>query len=328
MLGGGSGRVAAMGRWRVIILAGAGAAALFSASAALGSAPPVSSHGVELVPLVNPSSDPLEIVPLVPPKATPPATDDLEIAPLIPKKPPPVIEIIRWKKKKVTRPRQPNFTVRQQTFNAYLAGEQSAILRSTIDVDAEPGRCNRTGSATVVYFASRRPVLASAAGRSISIPPLPVTINFASSLAYNPDIDSCFTLRPSSACRPDGQGLPGTATFATRGDGTTTRSLYLERLQVDEAKAGSACVDGLFGFPEVLGIDSGSENAAIPWGAVGSRSQQNVSIGKSYGTEGNQSTPGTTCTSEVTGYACAFSSLTKWNLRLVRAPQKRIPGLR
>jgi len=315
--------------WRsAVILAGAGTAALLCAPAALGSAPPASSHGVKPVPLLSRSSDPLEIVPLIPPKATPPATDDLEIAPLIPKKPPPVIEIIRWKKKKVTRPKRPNFTVRQQTFNAYLTGVQSAILSSTIDVDAEPGLCNRSGSATVVYFASRRPVLASAAGKSISIPPLPVTINFASSLSYNPDIDSCFTLRPSSACRPDGQSLPGTATFGTRGNGTTTRSLYLERLQVDEATAGSACVDGLFGFPEILGIDSGSENAAIPWGAVGSRSQQNVSIGNSYRTEGNQSTPGTTCTSEVTGYACAFSSLTKWNLRLVRAPQKKIPGLR
>jgi len=295
-------------------------------------APGAWGHGLEIVPLVPasppPGADDLETAPLVPPKPAAPPVDDLEIAPLIPKKPPPAIEIIRWKKKKVTRPRYPDYSARQQTFNAYLAGSQSAILRWAIDVDAEPGRCNRAGNATVVYFASRRPILVSAANRSISIGSIPVTINFASSVSYNPDKDSCFALRPSSACRLDAQELPGTATLSTRGNGTSTRAVYLSSLSIDEARAGSTCVSGIFGFPEILGVDSGVEDAPIPWRAVNSRSQQNVALGRSYGTAGNQSTPGTTCTQVSTGYACSFSSTTKWNLRLVRATQRRVPGQR
>ena len=291
-------------------------------------------HGVEIAPLVPPTSPspmvvaPLDLVPLVPPRPTPYPGSDLEIAPLIPKAPPPMIEIIRWKKKKVKRPRTPNYSVRQQTFNAYIAGEQSALLRWTIDVEAEPGLCNRVGTSTVVYFSSTRPVLLSAARRSMPDIAMPVTITFASSISYNPDIGSCLNLAPSSDCRLDARSLPGTARLATRGNGTTVRSLYLADLTIDAARAGSTCTNGLFGFPEILGVDSGVENAPIPWGAVNSRSQQNVNIGRSYGTAGNQSSGGTTCASEATGWACAFSSVTKWNLRLVRAPQKRVAGLR
>lgn len=308
------------------------AAALVALPAALSSAAPFGSHGVEAVPLVpaspSPRADDLEIVPLVPPKPTAPAVDDLEIVPLVPKKPPPMIEIIRWKKKKVTRPRYPDYTSRQQTFNAYLAGEQSAILRWSIDVEAAPGLCNRAGYATVVYFASTRPVLVSAARRSISIGSFPVTINFASSVSHNPDRESCLTLQPSTACRLDAQGLPGTATISTRGNGTATRSVYLSSLTIDERRAGSTCVSGLFGFPEILGLGSGDEDARIPWAVVNSRSQQNVNLGRVYGTAGNQSSPGTTCSHEATGYACSFASTTRWNLRLVRATQKQIAGLR
>ena len=310
------------------------AVALAVAPVALSSAAPFGSHGVELAPLVPTSPPPkggdLEIVPLVPPKPTAPAVDDLEIVPLIPKKPPPMIEIIRWKKKKVKRPRYPDYTGRQQTFNAYLAGEQSAIMRWSIDVDAAPGLCNRGGVATVVYFASTRPVLVSSARRSISDLAIPVTINFASSLTYNPDKDSCFGLGPSPDCRLDAQSLPGTAMITTRGNGTVTRSLYLSSLSVDETRAGSTCLSGLFGFPEILGLGSGGEDAPIPWAVVNSRSQQNVTLGRAYGTAGNQSSQGSTCyhSRDSAGYACSFASTTRWNLRLVRATQKQIAGLR
>lgn len=310
------------------------AAALVAVPAALSSAAPFGSHGVEAVPLVpaspSPRADDLEIVPLVPPKPTAPAVDDLEIVPLVPKKPPPMIEIIRWKKKKVTRPRYPDYTSRQQTFNAYLAGEQSAILRWSIDVEAAPGLCNRGGVATVVYFASTRPVLVSAARRSISDMAIPVTINFASSISHTPDRNSCFGLGPSPDCRLDAQSLPGTAMISTRGNGTVTRSLRLTSLSVDESRVGSTCVSGLFGFPEILGLGSGYEDAPIPWAVVNSRSQQNVNLGRVYGTAGNQSTEGTTCyhSRDSAGYACSFASTTRWNLRLVRATQKQIAGLR
>lgn len=309
----------------------AGLAAIGPATAA----PPVLpawSHGIELAPLVPPTSPPARagdilLVPLVPPAPTKPPVDDLEIAPLIPKKPPPMVEIIRWKKKKVKRPRYPDYTARQQTFNAYLTGGQSAILRTAIaGLDPEPGLCTRNGSSTVVYFSSRRPVLVSASRRSIGDISVPVDITFAASVAHMPDINSCFGLQPSNACRLDARNLRGTATLSTRGDGTSVRSLYLSSLTIDEATAGSACVGGLFGFPAILlpqGDESAVVDARIPWGAVSSRSGQNVNIGRVYGTAGDQSVSGTTCASEAAAYTCSFSSVTKWNLRLIRAQQRR-----
>lgn len=115
----------------------------------------------------RPAAGDILLVPLVPPLPSPPP-DDLEIAPLIPKKPAPMIEIIRWKKKKVTRPKYPNYSARQQTFHAYLAAEQSAILRWNIaGLQPEPGLCTGAGSSTVVYFSSRRPVLVSADRKSV-----------------------------------------------------------------------------------------------------------------------------------------------------------------
>ena len=269
--------------------------------------------------------DPIEPVPLVAPVPTPPAMPVAQ--PRL--QPPPTIEIIRWKKTPVRRPKRADYMAASQTFNAVVAGTQSATLQWSIDVDAEPGRCNRHSEATVVTFASTRPVLVSAAPRSsLSITSLPVTINFATSASYNPDFDSCFSPQPNSSCRLDGQSLPGTATFATRGNGKVTRSLYLQRLDVDTSKAGASCVGGLFGYPEILGLDSGSENAAIPWAAVGSRSRQNVSISKVYGTQGDQTQDVNTCTHEGSYWVCAFASRTEWRLTLLRAPQVRIPGWR
>jgi hypothetical protein len=309
-------------------------AAAATATATATAAPaPAWGHGGEIAPLVQPSSprpaagDTL-LVPLVPPLPSPPP-DDLEIAPLIPKKPAPMIEIIRWKKKKVTRPKYPNYSARQQTFHAYLAAEQSAILRWNIaGLQPEPGLCTGAGSSTVVYFSSRRPVLVSAAGRSMESISVPVNITFASTVAHVPDRNSCLNLQPSNECRLDARNLPGTATLSTRGNGTVVRYLYLSSLTIDPAKAGSACVDGLFGFPDILGIDSGAENAAIPWGAVNSRSGRNVNIGRSYGTAGTQAEGSSGCSTPSEGYTCSYASITKWNLRLIRAKQVRVRGVR
>jgi hypothetical protein len=316
---------------------GVGLVAAASAIAA-PAATAASSHGDIAEPLIQPTSPPADagdglLVPLLPPTPTPPPADTLKVAPPIPVKPPPMVEIIRWKKKKAKRPRYPDFSAQRQTFNAYLSGEQSAIVRWSIaGLQPEPGLCTGGGSSTVVYFASRRPVLVSAGRRSMEDISVPVDITFASTLAHVPDIDSCFGLQPSNACRLDARGLRGTATLSTRGNGTVVRSLYLSSLMIDEASAGVTCVDGIFGFPRILSPGTDGESAVvdarIPWGAVNSRSRQNVNIGRAYGVVGDQSSAGNGCNSPAEGYTCASSSITKWNLRLIRAQQKRLPGLR
>lgn len=297
----------------VAILIGAGTPAV---SAPNGG--PLASHGVEAVPLV----DDLEIAPLVPPMPAKPQLDPLEAVPLVAPKPPPVIEIIRWKKKPVKRPRQPNVSRSGGLFNGYIAGTQSATIQWAI-AGVDPGPCIRQNQATAVAFASTRPVLVSATPRSsFSIIPMPVTINFASSIAYSPDIENCFrSLQPSTSCRLDGRGIPGTATIQTRGTSRVTRSVYLQSLTIDEAKAGSSCVGGLYGFPDIVkGDDSAVYDAKIPWGAISSRSGQNVNISQSYALSGNQATqPPGSCTYEGEGWTCSVASQTKWTLRLVRA---------
>lgn len=297
----------------------------FGIAAMAASAAPVrQSHGVEAVPLVT-FSDGLETWPLVPPA---PVVDDLEVAPLVaPTAPPPLppkIEIIRWKKAPVRRPKWKNYTPQSQTFNAYVRGTQRARLTWSIDVDAERGRCNFADTEASVAFASTKPVLVTVGRDSFSIPAMPVRFSVGLSYRGVPDRYSCMPARENSeGCTLGGQDIPGEATFTVIGN-----KVALEGLRATGPVA-PTCI-GFTGWDGVMMPNSGPVPTTVSKGVLFNRSKQNVYISNAYNLQGSAATAETEgiCQNVQEGYACRWSSSTAWNIAMLRAGQVRLPRLR
>lgn len=315
---------------RNVIAAGPGVAvlAILPALALAGSPastqasphPPNAKHQFAATP------DPIGVWPLVPPAPavddpndfpTEPLVDPLEIVPLpLPRK----VEIIRWKKAPVRRPRQADYLPQAQTFNAYIRGSQrTSNAWSIAGLRPEPGLCSRSSTRVSVVWGSTGPVPVVVGATSWSVPNLPVRFSVAIAHAGAPDRASCFSADTNpETCSFEGRGIPGRASIAVDGNKVT-----LAGLTVDSGGAGSTCT-GLFGWPGVVEPPSSPMPFAVASRAsLHNRAKAKVVVSKAYSSSGTQATEGE-CKNESTSYRCGWTSSTQWDLLLVRAPQVRL----